>query len=188
MGPSRNAVLSEATGVLGPKGEDEDEDWIEATALRSHGAWSAYFDSGSGSEYYYNRVTRESTWEAPYLELMEPEKRLLRQATLLMTNPYRPGVPHPLSAWTRAAASFATGVLREQLPESKEPGLSESDTPPSTDEALAPAHALAPTPTGSVYHEWHRYLDPVTLGTYYTQPVLKKSSWVMPSGWEGAEA
>jgi len=92
---------SERSGVLeyddmGNYGDDEVD---PVPPVRSFEEWDAYVDTESGYEYYYNRETEETTWEAPHLELLAPAARILKQASLIMTNPYRPGVPHPVSAY-----------------------------------------------------------------------------------------
>ena len=67
--------------------------------MRSHGAWDAFVDEETREEYYYNRETDETTWEPPIPEIMPPHLAALEFLSKLMSNPYDPEQPHPLSSF-----------------------------------------------------------------------------------------
>lgn len=76
--------------------DDSDEDF--EVPVRSHGDWDAFVDEDSGQEYYYNRKSGETCWEAPCPEIMPPHMAALEFLSKLMSNPYDPEQPHPLSS------------------------------------------------------------------------------------------
>ncbi len=97
-------------GVSEAEGGDSDEDDESSSSdeddsgseyevpVRTHGDWDAFVDEESGTEYYYNRQTGETTWDVPDPALMPPHIAALEFLNKLMTNPYDLEQPHPLSS------------------------------------------------------------------------------------------
>ena len=78
---------------------DDDSDSEYEVPVRSHGDWDAFLDEESGTEYYFNRKTNETSWDPPCTEMMPPHLAALDFLLKLMTNPYDLNQPHPLSSF-----------------------------------------------------------------------------------------
>ncbi|CAE7831870.1 unnamed protein product, partial [Symbiodinium sp. KB8] len=121
--------------------EEETDDEFEVP-VRSHGAWDAFVDEETREEYYYNRETDETTWEPPIPEIMPPHLAALEFLSKLMSNPYDPEQPHPLSSF----GLWSVYVDHESMSMyycNDETGETSWDPPEDWDEKLASIPPLA---------------------------------------------
>ena len=96
--PSANDVATSAQSERPPVDQQNYHGvHIKAEPLRTFHEWDAHLDEETGNEFFYNRRTKESTWSAPFEELLNPKLAAYLLLAKLMYNPYDESQPHPLS-------------------------------------------------------------------------------------------
>ena len=148
--------------------------------------WTEHKDPTTGKAYYYNKLTKETTWDKP----------ASRPATSMPSAPAAPKAP------TVPGAPAAPGGLPPDWTEHKDPVTGKTyyynkltkettwDKPasrPATSMPAAPAVPKgllvpgAPAALGGLPPDWTEHEDPATGKAYYYNKVTKETTWDKPS-------
>ena len=155
--------------------------------------WTEHKDPATGKAYYYNKLTKETTWEKPATRPgpSMPPAPAAPKAPSVPGAPVAPGGLPP--DWTEhkdpatGKAYYYNKLTKETTWEkpATRPGPS---MPPAPAAPKAPSAPRAPIAPGGLPPEWTEHKDPATGKAYYYNKITKETSWQRPPGKSGRAA
>ena len=135
--------------------------------------WQEYNDPSTGRAYYYNKLTKETTWDKP--------------APAAPKAPSVPAAPvAPDADWTEhkdpaTGKAYYYNKLTKETTWEKPATRPGSSIPPAPAAPKAPSVPGAPVAPGGLPPDWTEHKDPATGKAYYYNKLTKETTWDKPA-------
>eukprot|EP00438_Fugacium_kawagutii_P036517 Skav217608 [mRNA] locus=scaffold2172:225599:227653:+ [translate_table: standard] len=155
--------------------------------------WTEHKDPATGKAYYYNKATKETTWNQPASgpAASMPAAPAAPKAPTVPGAPIAPGGLPP--DWTEHKDP-ATGKAYYYNKATKETTWNQPASGPAASMPAAPAAPKAPTVPGApiapggLPPDWTEHKDPATGKAYYYNKITRETCWQRPSAESGGSA